>query len=250
MTERARVEVDFVAPRHLAGGGDPAWITVPLHRAAGWSYGNDALMPRVILSGPGQKALLRLEPVTEGQWWTLHHAPDAGRPAWYATFGGRTPVEAIAGFTDALTHPHTAPATSEPYVPLLAQGWRPSRDRDGLSSPDGFAHIEHFTSADSWFITAAIGEDPQGQLWQARFAGTTPLPLIAAFTRALADPTPLARDLLGLSPLVQSRAQVTVREIPAAQRAFALERRIQKLSSAASPPDAAPRDPSPRRRTR
>lgn len=28
------VEVDFIAPRHLAGGGDPAWITVPLHRAA------------------------------------------------------------------------------------------------------------------------------------------------------------------------------------------------------------------------
>ncbi|WP_432012620.1 hypothetical protein [Streptomyces cucumeris] len=23
------VEVDFITPRHLAGGGDPAWITVP-----------------------------------------------------------------------------------------------------------------------------------------------------------------------------------------------------------------------------
>ena len=31
------VEVGFVEPRHLAGGGGPAWITVPLHRACGWS---------------------------------------------------------------------------------------------------------------------------------------------------------------------------------------------------------------------
>ncbi|MFF5601724.1 hypothetical protein [Streptomyces noursei] len=27
----------LVAPRHLAGGGDPAWVTVPLHRAFGWT---------------------------------------------------------------------------------------------------------------------------------------------------------------------------------------------------------------------
>ncbi|MCT7351622.1 hypothetical protein N4P33_05485 [Streptomyces sp. 15-116A] len=44
------VEVDFITPRHLAGGGDPAWIPVPLHRACGWSHGNDPLMPRVLLS--------------------------------------------------------------------------------------------------------------------------------------------------------------------------------------------------------
>src|SRR5690606_22322391 len=46
------VDIDYVAPRHLAGGGDPAWITVPLHRACGWSYGHDPLMPRVLLSSP------------------------------------------------------------------------------------------------------------------------------------------------------------------------------------------------------
>ncbi|RZU14388.1 hypothetical protein [Streptomyces sp. BK239] len=33
------VEVDFITPHHPAGGGDPAWSTVPLHRACGWSYG-------------------------------------------------------------------------------------------------------------------------------------------------------------------------------------------------------------------
>ncbi|WP_345961601.1 hypothetical protein ABDE16_03415 [Streptomyces sp. BRB040] len=58
----ANVDIAYIAPRHLAGGGDPAWITVPLHRACGWSYGHDPLMPRVLLSSPDQKALLRLEP--------------------------------------------------------------------------------------------------------------------------------------------------------------------------------------------
>jgi hypothetical protein len=33
------VEQTLITPRQLAGGGDPGWITVPLHRAAGWSYG-------------------------------------------------------------------------------------------------------------------------------------------------------------------------------------------------------------------
>ncbi|MEU0680671.1 MULTISPECIES: hypothetical protein [Streptomyces] len=35
------VEVDFITPRHLAGGGNPALVTVPLHRACGWSHGHD-----------------------------------------------------------------------------------------------------------------------------------------------------------------------------------------------------------------
>ncbi|MGC5412260.1 DUF317 domain-containing protein, partial [Streptomyces sp. DT225] len=84
------VEVTFVAPRHLAGGGDPAWITVPLHRACGWSHGQDPLMPRVLLSSPDQTAFLRLEPDPGGQWWRLLHAAEQDQPAWYASFGGHT----------------------------------------------------------------------------------------------------------------------------------------------------------------
>ncbi|MFF9511558.1 hypothetical protein ACF1BU_33810 [Streptomyces sp. NPDC014724] len=79
------VEVDFITPRHLGGGGDPAWVTVPLVRACGWSHGNDPLMPRVLLSRDDQKALLRLEPVPDGQWWTLSHAPEPGRPGTRAS---------------------------------------------------------------------------------------------------------------------------------------------------------------------
>ncbi|MFE6166022.1 DUF317 domain-containing protein [Streptomyces sp. NPDC056486] len=117
------VGVDFIAPRHLAGGGDPAWVTVPLHRACGWSYGNDPLMPRVILSSPDQKALLRLEPDPNGQWWTLQHTPEPGRPAWSASFGAHTPGELIAAITDTLTDPvSVASPVCDPYEPLQQVG--------------------------------------------------------------------------------------------------------------------------------
>jgi hypothetical protein len=42
-------------------------------------------MPRVLLSSPDQKALLRLEPDPDDQWWTLHHVAEPDRPAWYAS---------------------------------------------------------------------------------------------------------------------------------------------------------------------
>ncbi|WP_319113032.1 DUF317 domain-containing protein [Streptomyces europaeiscabiei] len=77
----------------------------PLHRACGWSHGHDTLLPRVLLASPDQKALLRLEPDLDGQWWTVSHAAEPDRPAWYASFGARTPVELIAAVADTLTDP-------------------------------------------------------------------------------------------------------------------------------------------------
>ncbi|MFE7889307.1 hypothetical protein [Streptomyces sp. NPDC057412] len=50
----ATVEQAFIAPRYLAGIGDPGWITQPLHRVSGWSYGHDPLIPRVLLTSPDQ----------------------------------------------------------------------------------------------------------------------------------------------------------------------------------------------------
>lgn len=85
-----RIMVDYVAPRHLAGGGDPTWITIPLHRACGWSLEHEPLTPNVGLTSPDQKALLRLEPDPDSQWWTLRHAPEPTAPAWDASFGART----------------------------------------------------------------------------------------------------------------------------------------------------------------
>ncbi|MFE1407820.1 DUF317 domain-containing protein [Streptomyces sp. NPDC058770] len=227
------VEVDYIAPRHLAGGGDPAWVTVPLHRACGWSHGNDPLMPRVILSSPDQKALLRLEPTPDGPWWTLQHARNRDQPAWYATFDAHTPVETIAGFIDSLTRPATPAAIeTDPYEPLLQADWVPPRAENGLISPDSTAHVQHHDSR-PWLFTTTLSTSP---LWQAQFDEHTPPHLIAAFTAALADPRPVARTHTpahGQQFLTRTR-----REVPATRVASALEDRIRALTADQRPAPA------------
>ncbi|KUO04619.1 DUF317 domain-containing protein [Streptomyces caeruleatus] len=242
------VEVDFISPRHLAGGGDPAWITVPLHRACGWRHGNDTLMPRVLLSSPDQTAHLHLEPNPDGQRWTLNHAPEADRPAWYASFGARTPVELIAAVTDALTDPAPAAnASCDPYEPLQQIGWSPAATDNGLVSPDGTAYVQRLGSAEepgAWFITATLG--PDRPVWQARLGEHTPARLIAAFTAALADPAPVARTdsvhrLPTRDPNVVTRRTTDVLAVHVAAE---LKERVHTLSARRTAPPAPPM-PSP-----
>ena len=238
---RPTVEVDFIAPRHLAGAGDPAWITVPLHRACGWSHGNDPLMPRGVLSSSDQKALLRLEPDPDGQWWTLHHAQEPGRPAWYATFGARTPVELIAAVTDALTDPVPRPkAPSDPYGWLRRADW-PDHGDDGFVSPAATAFVQRTGSPEdpgAWFVTAALG--PDRPIWQARFSEHAPPHLITAFTRALANPKPVLRTdgpraLATRDPHLVTR---TTTEVLAVYVAGALEERVRRLAGRSAPAPA------------
>ncbi|MET9812413.1 DUF317 domain-containing protein [Streptomyces sp. NPDC006355] len=241
------VDVEFVTPRHLAVGGDPAWVTVPLHRACGWSYGHDPLMPRVFLSSPDQKALLRLEPDPDGQWWTLTHAPEPDRPAWYASFGARTPVEIIAAFTDALTDPAADSSNArDPLEPLLRAGWSPAYNHHRFASPDGTVRVDLHETTGTWWV-GTILDDTRPPVWQARFGEHTPTRLITAFTSALADTSPLLRQGKALSLPAHDTKLITrtQRELPAAQVAVALEDRVRALAArhTAPPPSA----PAPRR---
>lgn len=88
------------APRHLAGPGDPRHVTQAL-RAAGWKSFGDPDLPHVVLASPDYRHTLVLEPTPEtyGSWWRI------SSNHWHAFFGGNTPAEIIAGFTDALLHP-------------------------------------------------------------------------------------------------------------------------------------------------
>ncbi|MEU5148816.1 DUF317 domain-containing protein [Streptomyces yangpuensis] len=65
----------------------------------------------MILASPDQRYTLALEPETESysKWWRISCTSDDEN--WYAQFGGNTPVEILAGFTDALLSapPETAP---------------------------------------------------------------------------------------------------------------------------------------------
>ncbi|MEU0119009.1 DUF317 domain-containing protein [Streptomyces bobili] len=237
------VEVDFITPRHLAGGGDPAWITIPLHRACGWSHGDDPLMPRVLLSSPGQKALLHLEPEPDGQWWTLHHAAEPDRPAWYASFGARTPVELIAAATDALTDP--APPTDaacDPYEPLRQIGWSPYGGI-GLVSPDRTAYIERLGrpgTPGAWSVTVTLGLNQK--VWHARFSEHTPARLVTAFTAALADRAPVARTDSVHSLPTRDPSVVTRRttDVLAVYVAGALEERVRTLAARRTSPPTGP----------
>ncbi|MFF3088696.1 DUF317 domain-containing protein [Streptomyces nojiriensis] len=64
----------------------------------------------MILASPDQRYALALEPENESysKWWRISCAGDDEN--WYAQFGGNTPVEILAGFTDALLSP--APDTT------------------------------------------------------------------------------------------------------------------------------------------
>lgn len=238
------VEVDFLSPRHLAGGGDPAWVTVPLHRACGWSHGDDPLMPRVLLSSPNQKALLRLEPGPDDQWWTLQHAAEPDWPTWYASFGARTPVEFIAAVTDALTGPAPAAETPiHPYGALRKSGWTREGD-NGLVSPDNTAYVERLgTRANpaAWCVTVTLGMHQK--VWQARFGEHTPQHLITAFTTALADTRPLTRTdsphrLPTLNPGLITREPTQVRAVLLAS---ALDERVRTLAARHAAPATAQR---------
>ncbi|MET9013893.1 DUF317 domain-containing protein [Streptomyces olivaceoviridis] len=234
------VDVDFIAPRHLAGGGDPAWITVPLHRACGWSHGHDPLMPRVILSSPDQKALLRLEPDPDGHWWTLQHAPTEDRPAWYASFGARTPVEIIAAFTDALTASAADAADAwDPLAPLHEAGWSPMFHHNRLASPDGTVRVDLHEASGTWWVTTTLGPSRR-PVWQAHFGEHTPAHLITAFATALTDPHPVARtgSVLSLPTRNPDLVTHTRQEVPAAHVASALEDRVRQLTARHAAPAA------------
>ncbi|WP_432141049.1 DUF317 domain-containing protein [Streptomyces sp. bgisy084] len=257
MSESDIVDVALVAPRYLAGGGDPSWVTAPLHRSCDWSAQPNPLVPHLVLTSPDRRAVLRLGPDPDGPWWNLQHAPVDNWRAWSVSFGARTPVEIIAGLTDALTDPAAAQVPApDPYEPLRQAGWLDGHDHDGLTSPDGLAHVEHFTHGftDCWFARTAVSEDPEGLIWRAYLSGDTPAHLITGFTRALAEEAPLPRNPYPLRVPLNARRQthVTTTQRPAAEVDFALERRVRALADRSKQPMPAPVPPPapPPRRTR
>ncbi|MFC7908254.1 DUF317 domain-containing protein [Streptomyces nigra] len=107
-------------PRHLAGAGDPRHVTQAL-RAGGWKNFGDPDFPHVVLASPDYQHTLVLEPTPDayGSWWRISSRH------WHASFGGNTPAEIIAGFTDTLLR---LPPEAEPDI------WRRYKQRAGPTS--------------------------------------------------------------------------------------------------------------------
>ncbi len=195
-------------PRYLAGGGDPRRITEVL-RAAGWTSHSDPAYPHVLLASPGMAVRLTLEPAPDAYsaWWRFHD--HAG--GWYAHFGGHTPVEIIAGFSDALTRPAPQKPPSLPEIRdvLVSTGWSRSYDRKGIESahsPDRYVRMGPHPGLDgqedwpTWCAEAALttGLGGHERLWQAWFSHGTPTHLVAGFAAQLVAPGPVYRGSYGL----------------------------------------------------
>ncbi|MFD7320574.1 DUF317 domain-containing protein [Streptomyces sp. NPDC059875] len=240
------VEQALISPRYLAGPGNPAWVTVPLHEAAGWSHGNDPLMPRVILTSPDQKTMLRLEPDLNEPWWRLSHRDGRTGSVWSASFGGGTPVELISAVTDALTDPdYNARKVTDPYQPLRRAGWDAIPNGE-FRSPDGRVRGERFNFSGSrnWRVTATLDEDDP--VWKAWFDSVTPPSLVAAFMQALADHEPLRRSHEQTIGLSRRRISLRWQQWTAESVAYALPERINHLASrtTGTPPPPPPAPPS------
>lgn len=189
-------------PRHLAGRGDPRHITQAL-RAAGWKTHSDPDLPHVVLVSSDHRHSVVLEPEPEpyGTWWRIRGMDEQRR--WYAEFGAHTPVEIIAGLTDALLNPAPEPGTTPSVWPVLAwAGWSYERDERGnetATRPDGTLSLRRWTvePGESFFWTAeaALSHGGGGRdlIWRASLDDHMPTHLITAFATALADVEPVQR---------------------------------------------------------
>ncbi|MFD7013906.1 DUF317 domain-containing protein [Streptomyces sp. NPDC059928] len=225
------------APRYLAGPGDPRHVTQAL-RAAGWKNYSHPDFPHVVLASPDFRHTLTLEPEpdTYSAWWRI--ATQGWSDHWHASFGGNTPVEVIAGFTDALLAP--APASEPDVWPVLsAAGWACERGEHGNESarhPDGITTMERrATLTSDYFAWSAEVALPNGggghqQLWQAYFDDRTPRHLLAGFATALTDPAPVQRGHYGVphSHLVTQKPGP-----PGEQLAAAHQARLKAIRAAA-----------------
>ncbi|MFD9817499.1 DUF317 domain-containing protein [Streptomyces violascens] len=226
------------SPRHLAGPGDPRHVTQAL-RAAGWKSYSDPDFPHVVLASSDYRHTLVLEPTPDSfaSWWRI--GTQGWTDRWHASFGGNTPAEIIAGFTDALLLP-TPEGEPDLWPTLQAAGWTYERDERGnerACHPDGITIMERSaTLTNDWFSWTAEVALPTGlgghnRLWHAYFDDRTPRHLLAGFATALADPAPVSR---GHYDVPHSHLVTQVEHGPQGEQlAAAHEARLKAIRSAA-----------------
>ncbi|MBU7598880.1 DUF317 domain-containing protein [Streptomyces sp. P38-E01] len=178
----------LISPRSLAGGGDIRHVRDYL-LASGWADRTRRAGPLHLVS-PDRTLQVGYDAHVLPGGWTVHSAAHGHQPEWVAVFGRQTPVEIVAGLTDALALPRSALAP-DVWVPLMKQGWQ-------LSTTVGSTTATSRSGARVQFLHRAGEEamwwaDARG--WRASFTSATPLHLIAGFATAMADPEPVLRPL-------------------------------------------------------
>ncbi|MEI5710435.1 hypothetical protein WB401_46120, partial [Streptomyces brasiliscabiei] len=88
-----------------------------------------------------------------------------------------TPVEIVAGVTDALTQPRAAHAPNT-WAPLEQQGWTSERGEDQSYEavhPDNNSWRRYCQNERGQAVWWAGARTEHGQVWDAVFTPTTPL---------------------------------------------------------------------------
>ncbi|MEW2550387.1 DUF317 domain-containing protein [Streptomyces zhihengii] len=182
----------LVHPRGLAGGGDVRHISEFL-RASGWRDHSKTGGP-LAMESPDRTIRIAYDPYVLPGGWTIHGAATRHSNEWSAHLGRQTPVEIVAGLTDALTHPRSAHAPNV-WAPLQEQNWhtRFEGEHYTATSPDGTAWMQYHQSPDGEAMWWTGAKDRQGNGWTANFSSSTPMHLVQAFSTELANPDPVMR---------------------------------------------------------
>jgi hypothetical protein len=238
----------LVTPRTLAGGGNVRHISDHL-RASGWRDKSKTGGP-VFLQSPDRRLRALYDPTSPPGGWAIQGAARGHQPAWWAHFTPQTPVEIVAGLTDALTRPRSAHAPN-PWEPLRAQEWRTSTGpvHTAALSPDATAWLRWQQTSDGsavWWSGAKNERDET--MWDAHLSASTPLDLVTALATALASPEPVMRPRGMVPPSTRIRTtsvSVFPSQLHAWQEARVTAARAATWNSAAPPT----RPPRPSART-
>lgn len=188
----------LVEPRHLAGGGDLRHVTEFL-RASGWADRSKSGGP-LVFDSPDRLVRVAYDPLAQPGGWTVQGQATAGEAAWGVTFSRQTPVEIVAGLTDALTLEHSAHAPN-PWAPLQERGWETERAQHFTAvAPDRNSWLQFQQTDEGQAHWWAGARTEHGRTWDAVFTATTPMRLIESFSAALADPQPVMRPLGHIPP--------------------------------------------------
>ncbi|MFF4871477.1 DUF317 domain-containing protein [Streptomyces sp. NPDC000961] len=181
----------LVEPRHLAGGGDIRHVSEFL-RAAGWTDQSRTGGP-LVFDNPNRTVRVAYNPFVRPGGWLIAGKADGHEPEWHVTFTPQTPVEVVAGFTDALTQSRSAHAPN-PWAPLQQHGWETERTQHFTAvSPDRNAWLQFHQTGEGQAHWWAGARTEHGRTWDAVLTPSTPMHLIEAFSAALAEPQPVMR---------------------------------------------------------
>ncbi|MFJ6574060.1 DUF317 domain-containing protein [Streptomyces sp. NPDC091292] len=195
----------LIEPRALAGGGDVRHIGEFL-RASGWRDHSKPAGP-LSMESPDRTFRIAYDPYLLPGGWTIHGVANGNEDEWWAHLGRQTPVEIVAGVTDALTRPRSAHAPNV-WAPLQEQHWRtpPNAEHHTAISADGSTWMQYHQTPDGAAMWWSGAQDGQGNGWTAQFSASTPMHLVQAFSTALASTEPVMRPLGRVPPSTRIRS--------------------------------------------